>query len=212
MKHKFWWIACSDCQRRQYLGADLESTDETISELLECHTRKEESAQAGLALHGLGITLSMGLKFILLHGDHKLRIMKTSQGDDPYEDLYSQEWPIEGRSIVTPAWNEIAPLGMSDAEIKRQNEVERLNIALRQVQETLFDLRMKVDAKTDGERLRIAKEFREYVEQNGGVLVGPAAVDTEEYVLPGTLPHERGDAAILMEQQYVGKVSVEETE
>ena len=200
MNHIYWWITCTDCQHRQYIGADLENTEQFISGYLKEHAGGVQHDKAELGLHGLGSSLSIALKFIHLHNGHSLTLAYTTTEEDNYSE-YLEEWPIENGTLITPSWDTITPLGLTEGQARKDREIARLKLSMEQLQTAYFNMRLQVDAKTDGERIRIAREFRQWVEEHGGVLYGPAAADTDEAVLPVLPPiSEQKAAAIVISQ------------
>lgn len=213
MKTIYYWIGCQSCVRRQYIGANLDGVDETISVLLQ-HCNNEETKQhAERSLHGLGTTLTMCLKFIALHNGHRLEFITTTDDVDNYSD-YKEEWEIyDSGTITTPAWKDIVPIGMTESDIKRAKEIETLTTALHQAKEMIYNLRMRIDATTDGERMRIAKEFKEMCDKQGWQACGPQIIETDDLIAPDIVPQKQRTAIdIIAETVYTNNVEETDTE
>ena len=186
MKLQYWYLVCHDCQRKQYIGAGLDKSESTVERLLLLLDYPKRGADARTSLRGLGASLLLAMKFIKLHSAHKLAVWMHHPDDAIAE--FPDEWEYDRKEndFLTPHFDDIQPLGISKIEAELHKEIDRWKLAYEQVQEAYYNMQYLDDQKTEGERLRIAMEFRTFVENNGGTVMGPMSVDAEEHV--GIIP------------------------
>lgn len=181
MNRKFWYLCCHSCQHKQYIGADLQRSVEVAHTLVGMLTT-DSTSPAGNSLVGLGSSLLLAMKFLRLHDSHQISLWNIEDGN-PAVESYPEEWPYdtERKDFITKVFEDITPLGVPADKLK--SEIEYWRSAYQKVQVALFDLQTKQEAITEGERLQIQRNLREFVEtEMQARLVGPNAVETEEVV------------------------------
>lgn len=193
------YVYCKDCGVKQYLGADVHLS---LAEVGGLKTDKDRAAVSTKYAASLDILL----KFLVLHGGHRLNFWTTSFGvQDP--GLLQDQWiyDADAGDIVVPTWDYIHPLGESSVEYKQRRERMELERAYEQLWCAFFDLRMRTEPDLRV-RDQISQQMQEWMDKHKYTHMGPFAEPVAEQIT--ALPEPPKDPARMQIEQLAASVQI----
>lgn len=180
------YLWCRSCGKKQYIGANV-----------------HEGSSLPTDQHkGAANSLEIALKFIVLHGGHKISLWTTDDFNQS-PSVLPEEWPYseEHNEMLVPTWDEIVPLRESPEERRVQQELIELKYAYEQMYCAFMDLRIRTEPDAH-EKNALADQLRGWMEEHNYGHCGPHAVPEVSDLAPAIPPPRQ--AAVQIAQTIAG--------
>lgn len=199
--HSHFYLVCTHCRVRQYIGADLEILPDVLARLTAgAQDPRVMQSPAGeqivQALRGVGDSFTLALKFLKRHHGHPLVLWNATeetavpfvaQAEDDVATafaLYPDEWVFDtARSAFdAPSWYNILPLGAADEVGRLQAEVDRWREAYQQEFVFRNQLEQRIHARNPEKMRVLRQELTHLVQQTFTAAPTPVTKDYEASV------------------------------
>jgi len=195
--HSYIYLVCTNCKRKQFIGADMEEIVNTMSTLVDGAKNTGMKGASGdfisSALIGISEHMLIGLKFLKKHFNHNIVLWNASEGEPiPFmvqtDDsscskyaLFEDEWEInkETSKFDAPRWPSVIPVLNNHSNPNLMQEVDMWKKAY-QSEYILRNSFEQIIYKKDEKRVKqLSEELKGMVSGVFSVDQNPTATDYE---------------------------------
>lgn len=160
----YFYLYCRSCGVKQYIGADLNLPCAVVDGDVPVAIKQ--------AMHATMSSMEIMLKFLMLHGEHKVGVWTTASINEApghFPELWVYD--ADAGDIIVPAWDTIKPLGETDEDRRIRREINHWKMMYEQLYPAYMDLRILMEPD-ERNKMIAKKQLRQWAEEHDYGLYG----------------------------------------